>query len=310
MTTITAHTLPGEGQAHNEDWYAALPNLAVVLDGATIRTDTGCVHGLPWYVRRLGTSIVNFAQIPEWDLRTVLSAAIREVTALHSATCDLDHPGTPSAAVGIARITGEHLEWLVLGDITVMVDTTTGLFAVTDNRVSNTGYDLRRECDRYPIGSEEKNAAIQAMKDVELAMRNTDGGYWIASTETEAVDHAHVGAVPLDQVTRFALCSDGAMRATSITSIDSDEGVMAVLRALGPSGLVNMVRTAEHRDPLGTRVPRNKATDDATVVYVDMEVPVERPAVSEADRAAAIEELTSMTVGLFGACPTSDGRTL
>ncbi|MFF0471528.1 hypothetical protein ACFYPX_29345 [Micromonospora zamorensis] len=36
----------GNPKSPNEDWAMASENLIVVLDGATARTGTGCVHGI------------------------------------------------------------------------------------------------------------------------------------------------------------------------------------------------------------------------------------------------------------------------
>ncbi|MEV0082935.1 hypothetical protein [Saccharopolyspora sp. NPDC050642] len=111
--------------------------------------------------------------------------------------------------------------------------------------------------------------AILAMKEVELASRNREGGYWIASSDPDAAAHSLTGSAPVDQVERVAVCSDGAMRALDLTPIDTTAGVLRVLREAGPGGLVEQVRAAEDGDPLGARVPRNKARDDATAVLVE-----------------------------------------
>lgn len=47
MRVATA-TDPGHPLRPNEAWVAAAQGLIVVLDGATARTDTGCVHGVAW----------------------------------------------------------------------------------------------------------------------------------------------------------------------------------------------------------------------------------------------------------------------
>ncbi|MEV6233604.1 hypothetical protein AB0L88_37650 [Saccharopolyspora shandongensis] len=265
---ITAHTQPS-GDKPNEDWFAASDGLVVVLDGATIRTDTGCIHGLPWYVRTLGAGLVANAADHARGLRDVLADSIRQVTAAHSGSCDLEHRGTPSAAVGLVRWTSEAVEWIVLGDITVIVETTDDAVVTCDDRVSRTGWEERRACDRFLIGTDEKMAAILAMKEIELASRNREGGYWIASSNPGAAAHSLTGSAPVGQVERVAVCSDGAMRALDLTPIDTTAGVLRVLREAGPDGLVGQVRAAEDGDPLGARVPRNKARDDATAVLVE-----------------------------------------
>ena len=44
----------------NEDWVGATPTAAVVLDGLTAPRDldSGCTHGVPWYVGRLGSALL------------------------------------------------------------------------------------------------------------------------------------------------------------------------------------------------------------------------------------------------------------
>lgn len=267
---IRAHTVPSNPENGNEDRYLLSDDLVVVLDGATIRTDTGCSHGLRWYVQQLGLGIATAAADHTRSLPFALEAAVSRVNGLHGDTCDLDHPGTPSAAAGIIRLTGDRAEWAVLGDITVMVETGAGLSVTCDERVSQTALAERRECDRHLIGTPEKMQAILAMKDVELASRNREGGYWIASTRPEAAEHAVTGSAALADVRRVGVCSDGAMRALEMTSLDSYQAVMDVLVSDGPEALIEQVRAAEHDDPHGKVSPRNKPTDDATAVVLDV----------------------------------------
>src|SRR5690625_3783939 len=107
MFTARSHTLPSDPNSGNEDWHLVSDGLVIVLDGATIRTDTGCIHGLRWYVRQLGLSIATAATDPNCGLPSALEWAISHVNGLHSGACDLAHPGTPSAAAGIVRYSGD-----------------------------------------------------------------------------------------------------------------------------------------------------------------------------------------------------------
>lgn len=304
---VTAHTRPATADAPNEDWYAATNDLVIVLDGATIRTETGCIHGLPWYVRNLGIQLMDAAANLETSLSECIAVAIRTVSAMHSDTCDLTHPGTPSAAIGMVRHRpSSTFEYAVLGDISVMfkVEGHEHVNAVVDPRVSQVAVAERRECDRHLIGTDEKMAAILAMKDLELAGRNTAGGYWIASVDPSAAEYALTGSLPVDQVPRFAVCSDGAMRALEMTSVNTNDAVVDTLRHLGPSALVDMVRAAEERDSQGARWPRNKAFDDATAVFVDVQGPAKPPPPTAEQQQAALDDVLPMTqrklMGAFG----------
>jgi len=51
---FTGATVAGDPAIPNEDWTAVTPDLVVMLDGATVRTETGCIHGAAWYARKLG----------------------------------------------------------------------------------------------------------------------------------------------------------------------------------------------------------------------------------------------------------------
>jgi hypothetical protein len=292
MPTITAYTQAGDGQRHNEDWYCAFDDLVIVLDGATIRTETGCIHGLPWYVRQLGVALVAGAGDHGRELPEVLHDGIATVSQLHESTCDLAHPGTPSAAAGIVRLGRDSVDWAVLGDITVMVRTLSGLISTTDDRVSQTAIDLRRECDRHLIGTEEKTSTILAMKEIELASRNRAGGYWIAAADPAAAEHAYIDTAARSDVLSIGVCSDGAMRALEMTSISDLGGVLEVLRS-DPKKLVDLVRQAERNDDRGRRVPRNKATDDATAVFVDMNILPRVQPISEQERKSSTRALNT-----------------
>lgn len=265
--SFTGATVPGDPQVPNEDWVAATPDLVVMLDGATVRTDTGCTHGAAWYARKLGAAVIAGAANPVMSLPDVLMDAIWNVAALHP-LCDLTHPGTPSAGVAIVRVEDDTLRWLVLGDVTIALDTTAGIEVISDQRVSATAAEQRREADRYPIGHPKKAAALLEMKHAELAARNTDGGYWIAAADPAAVDHALTGEVLVADVRRLAVLSDGAARAIDLFDLyPSWLSGLDALEALGPQKFIELVRKAEIGDPLAHRYSRNKVSDDATAVF-------------------------------------------
>src|SRR5579859_5224035 len=112
--------IPGDPARANEDWAGVLGNSAVLLDGSGLPGDlpTGCVHGVPWYVRHLGTRLLSrmVTDPPGAALTDQLADAIGWLTAQHAHTCDVAAPGTPSAVLAAVRAEGDHLEYLVLGD--------------------------------------------------------------------------------------------------------------------------------------------------------------------------------------------------
>jgi hypothetical protein len=260
-------THPGKPTTDNEDWCAVTSDLVVVLDGATVRTDTGCHHDIPWYTRKLGAGIIAAAAVRSTTLGAALSAAIAGVRELHP-ECNLDHPGTPSAGVGIARWDATTLQYLVLGDVSVVIDTSSEVVEISDQRVSQTAPAERAEADRHLIGTPEKAAALVAMKHAELAARNVNGGYWIAAANPDVADHALHGELPRNTAHRLAVLSDGAARAVAAFDLfTSWSSALDAIEDRGPEEFIQLVRRTEMADPLGARHPRNKCSDDATVVY-------------------------------------------
>lgn len=258
---------PGDPTVPNEDWSAANPHAIVVLDGATARIETGCRHGIAWYVNRLGTELIAGVAIePPQTLREVLSDGIRRVAAMHP-ECDLSHPGTPSAGVAIVRLNSERLEYLVLADTVIVVRTHDGSTVLTDDRVREAARKERDFATALPLGSGERNDALQRMKRREQELRNRIGGFWVAAADPSVAEHAIVGSFALEEATAIAVLTDGAARSVIPFGIITWADVLRILDTDGPAELIHQVRTIEKSDPEAKRWKRTKGSDDATVVY-------------------------------------------
>ncbi|WP_262401302.1 hypothetical protein [Actinomadura sp. CNU-125] len=143
---VTWATDEGDPRRGNEDFVAAAPGAAVVLDGCglPLGTDLGCVHGTAWYSRALGTRLLarmldglgpqagppvgppEGAHVrADRPLVGRLAGAVADVAAAHRATCDLSAPTTPAATVLAVRVRGDLLDYLVLADSTLLLDCAT-----------------------------------------------------------------------------------------------------------------------------------------------------------------------------------------
>jgi hypothetical protein len=214
----------------NEDFAAAAPGAAVLLDGCTTfpgGADTGCVHGVAWYARTLGAVFLSaITADPPAPLAECLAAAIAEVRARHDGTCDLSNPATPAATVTAVRVTPAGIDLLALSDSVIMADYADG---------------------RPPLVLTDDHAA--------------------ASASPEAARSAYTATLPGTGLRGIALLSDGATRITDRYDLLSWPAMLAVIRDDGPAHLIGQVRDAEDSDPDGTRWPRSKVRDDATIIY-------------------------------------------
>ncbi|MFD0529048.1 hypothetical protein ACFQ1I_22370 [Kitasatospora arboriphila] len=239
----------------------------MVLDGlSTGGLDTGCSHGVPWYVAQLGGRLVAQLGGGAHTLKEGLARALEEVASLHP-RCDLKNPGTPSATVSVLREEPENFSFLILADSPIIFEHS-GEYAVhTDLRVDSVVPELRAETERFATGSPEHQASVRRMITAQRLTRNTVGGYWVAAAEPEAASHAVVGSVPRSTVDSVAVMSDGTSRLVTEYGVMSWAEAFTQLHHEGPFELISAVRAAEATDPQGKRWPRYKRGDDATVVF-------------------------------------------
>lgn len=267
---VTYATEPVPGRV-NEDFVVVTPDVAVLLDGAGLPegTETGCVHGVPWYVRSLGTRLAALLTTrPARSMVDALADAIRDVAASHADTCEPGHPNSPSSTVAAVRVVDARAEWLVLADSTLVLDTVEGVEVVSDHRVERAEQARREAADGEALASAGDRERARMLVAAQRRLRNVPGGYWAAADDPSAAGEALCGSRPVREVTRLALLSDGASRPVDLFGLATWSGVLRVLEERGPAGVLDDVRAAERSDPEGSRWPRGKVHDDATCALV------------------------------------------
>ncbi|AZQ37382.1 hypothetical protein EJ357_31280 [Streptomyces cyaneochromogenes] len=254
---------PGERTRPNEDFASVgLPasgqgGALVVLDGVTPpRGETGCLHSVPWFTARLGGALTELTvSLPDVPLADALSRALARTAEAHATTCDLSHPRTPQATVVLARWSPESVEYLVLSDSALLVESPDGTVTpYLDDRLS-----------RLPRASLATDALIDAH------IRNKEGGFFTAAADPSVADRAVTGALARQEVRALAALTDGATRWVEKFREGGWADCFTLVRKEGAQALVNRVRAlesadAEERAYLG----RSKTHDDATVVYAEL----------------------------------------
>ncbi len=241
---VTFASLPAKPNQPNEDFVAATSDAVVLLDGAgTPRgSGSGCIHGVSWFARRLGATLLYETE-REGSLSLVdcLSTSIREVRSFHDDTCDLKHPGTPSATVVALKVREQTVDYLVLADSVLALDLSTELRIISDDHEARIGEQFRARMDALPGGTPEHEEA-----------------------------HREYGSVRRSELRAACVLSDGASRLVDRFGRASWEDVLKTLDTRGPCELLRRVREAEASDLDGSRWPRGKIHDDATAAYCSM----------------------------------------
>ncbi len=267
---ISLATDPSSSGWPNEDFAAAAPGVAVLLDGAGTPggRESGCIHGVAWFARTLGGLVLANAGDLSQSLTQALSSGIEQVASLHRSTCDLTHPGTPSATVIITRRHAGTIEYLVLCDSILLLSRKDGdTQVVSDTRLDDLSARLRPGYRRLPADSAERYAGRQDYLAELDAARNKPDGYWVAATDPDAAGHALAGGEMEGTLTSAALLSDGAGRLVERYREATWPQVASILAEQGTAELIRRVRAVEAGDPEGRRWPRSKLRDDATALY-------------------------------------------
>ena len=199
-----------------------------------------------------------------------LAQAITTVAALHADTCDLDHPGSPSATVAILREQPDAVDYLVLGDTTILLEEPTGIRTLTDDRLEQVAAGQHRAMHQHATGSTDHGRSFADLVTEQRRHRNQPDGFWVASTDPAAAQHALTDTVPLDGLHRAAVLSDGATRLVDRFALLDWPNFLDVLAEQGPDAIIAQVRAAEAIDPDGRRWPRGKRHDDASAAYCQL----------------------------------------
>ncbi|MFF3000600.1 hypothetical protein ACFVTC_39550 [Streptomyces sp. NPDC057950] len=253
---------PGDPGRPNEDFASVgLPasgqgGSLVLLDGVTPPPgDDGCLHSVAWFSARLGGSLTELSvSRRDLPLSEILSLAIRRTAEAHAGSCDLSHPRTPQATVVVARWSAELVEYLVLSDSALLLESPAGeVTPVLDGRL---GLVPRAWL------------ATDAIADA--TVRNKEGGFFTAAADPSVAARAVTGVLPRAEVRALAALTDGATRWVEKFAEGDWSELFTLLRKEGGQALVDRVRTLE-RDDAETRVRlrRSKTHDDATVVFVE-----------------------------------------
>jgi hypothetical protein len=260
---VAMATSPGHDRP-NEDFVGAGPGAVVVIDGAGIPgMDSVCSHGVAWYAHTLGATVLGqLSRAPGAALVAALGDAIDHVAALHRHSCDLASPISPQATVAMMRLHGARVDYLVLADAYVVLETSgSGPRMITDPREVEARNEASSMLDGLTTGTHEHDVAMSSATEALRARRNQPGGYWIAKDDPEAAGQAVVGSIPLEQLDGVALLSNGAGRIVDPYGLADWPGVLSLLRTTGPDEILHRIREAE------TEAQR---PDDATVAFCDL----------------------------------------
>jgi hypothetical protein len=108
------------------------------------------------------------------------------------------------------------------------------------------------------------------MKRAQLALRNRQGGFFVAAADPDAAYQAYAETLRASEIAEAAILTDGAAIAVTLLGLLNWQDLISFLASNGPAALLRNVRATELSDSNMSRWPRMKVSDDATAAYVQL----------------------------------------
>ncbi len=269
-----------KGSSTNEDLVWTDDGAAIVLDGATGLTNrsfTDCDSDGQWYVETL-TEEIEKRIYDNSPLSDVVAAAIDDLATRYNELTDtatLEEHEIPSAAGAIFRWTDDELEYFVLGDCSLVIQTSDETIPIVgdgprdlDQRVVDEMVSIREQ--QAEISYQELRAQVQPLLVKHRKMKNQPNGYWALGIDNEAVKHAIMGRVSRDQIEFVVAFTDGFEPIYTLYDVFADwDDLLSYLSHNGLNRAIRVLRAFEAADPECQSYPRLKPSDDVGIAAVE-----------------------------------------
>jgi hypothetical protein len=180
----------------------------------------------------------------------------------------------PSASAIVIRCTDAgDIEYVSLGDCTLIVE--------TDGTFAFVGVDEAEAGDRWVADALRGQALDDTTREAPLTradllprlrkqrgFMNTPSGYGIFSITAPQVSAIRHGTLPIKDLSRILLASDGLMRLVDVFRLYDAKRLFAAAWANGLAPLFDELRAIENQDADCGHYPRAKVSDDATAVLL------------------------------------------
>lgn len=280
---IDANSLVLPGGEINEDLVRFYEDAAVVLDGATGLTEhtiTDAQSDGRWYVETLAEELSSRIDSDE-TLADIAAAAVTTVADRYD-----DYPKSeivepheePSAAGAILRWNQSEVEYLVLGDCSIVFETDDGTRAILgegprelDKKVVDKMVAIREASDEE-VSYESVRNEVHPMIVDHRKQKNNSGGYWTFGLDSEAVEHANIGHVSTESIEYVYAFTDGFEPVCTTYDAFADWSTLGTyLQANGLSRATQILRAFELSDPECREYPRLKPSDDVGIATLNFQ---------------------------------------
>lgn len=279
---FSIQTVVDPAKPQSEDVVGSSRRAAWVLDGTSGRD--GTQYSDPdeyesdgvWYARTFSEHLEFYADDESRRLREIVQDGIRSVSENYfdlrddaDSRDDLDMIEPPAASLCLVRWRMDSLEYYVLGDCSIVVETLDDREDIYLTDVGQRPFDEQLKNIMY-IDGDSSNLRDVFIKQ-QYRKRNTKVAYYVASLTPDAAYNGVQGRIPLDNVASLLLFSDGVEHLVdTYNAYDTWAHVRETIRDQSLDAVIDDLRHYEYDvDPDCEQYPRIKQADDASVVFLD-----------------------------------------
>lgn len=262
---------------YNEDMVGLCKKGAWVLDGATglnnknlISKESDAKWYVSWWNKYLQENIDKDKSLKEIVLEGL--EKIKKEYLLKLNGLKIENLDLPSASVVIIKFYTDKLEYILLGDCTLLLNKLNEDIIIKDERVCKLDEkvfskmeNLNKRCNLTIF--EKKNILLPLIIENRLK-KNSDKGYWILEFNKEAVEKSIHGYIDVEGEVRIMMSSDGFSCAWDRYNIFKENEMIQVGKNKGIGYINNKIRKLEKEDYNGIIFPRFKESDDSSCVYL------------------------------------------
>ncbi len=259
----------------NEDRAGAAYDLAWVIDGATDvveRPLTGAATDADWIAGRLDAALKVLAVTPPIDLSQLpdlTAARLAAEFAREARRAPIDKTEHPSASAIVVRACDAGIDYVSVGDCTLLVEGLSGFVRVGVDDVAAGDPQLAQalatlHANHGGLEAETARARIWPSIKSGRAAMNEPNGYGVFSITSTPRHFVQAGQIAMPAGGHALLASDGLMRLVDVFRLYTAHELFAAARNEGLTPFIRLLRTAERDDAHGHRYARAKVNDDAT----------------------------------------------
>ena len=263
----------------NEDVVGLSPYGAWVIDGATGLNGKNLISNesdAKWYVNWWNKYLHDNLSKNE-SLKEIVKNGIDKINKeYHKIIGDnkIEPIDFPSIACSIIKFYKDRIEYLILGDCTLLLSKNENVTTYKDDAISlldKSVFDYIESLEDVKNMSfnEKKSNAMHIIINNRLK-KNTVGGYWSLEFSKEAVENSINGFIEVDGNMKIMMSSDGFSCAYDRYNLFTKEEMFSVAQNQGIDYIYNKLREVEKSDESGVEYTRFKVHDDSSCIYLDI----------------------------------------